>query len=67
MSMHERPAKTFNELLKTMQEHSAGYGDEIGHLPVIVQDDNGIYESKVIAFDLANGPFIIVETQPKEE
>lgn len=67
MSMHEIETPTFTTLLAALQEHHDEYGDELGDLPVTVQDNDGIYESKVLSVDLAGGLFIIVQTQEKEE
>jgi len=63
MSMHERETHTFRELSNALNELLLEYGDELGDLPVLVEDDDGIYESPLIAVDLAGGLFIIVETQ----
>lgn len=63
MSQHEIPVATFRELSNALNEHLLEYGDELGDLPVLVQDDDGILYRKVTAIDLAGGLYIIVENE----
>lgn len=54
------------ELLDDLLEFAKEYPDELD-MPIKIQDDNGIYESLIIGTDLANGLWIICETQPLED
>lgn len=61
--MHEIPVTTFRELSNALNEHLLEYGDELGDLPVTVQDESGILARKVTSIDLAGGLYIIVEDE----
>lgn len=57
---------TLQELLDQIKEFEAEYPEEMS-IEIRVQDEDGIYESPVTTTDIANGLWIIVETQPPEE
>lgn len=66
MSQHELRASTFRELSNALNEHLLEYGDELGEIPVIVQDESGILYRTVKSVDLAGGLFIIVNDEDEE-
>ncbi len=62
--MHERPATTLRELHAALTEHLAGYGDELGDLPVEITTEDGTWASIVVTADLCGGPVLTVESDP---